>query len=193
MTRAEGVNRRAAGGHRRLGELRGRTGARAVRPPVTSHFVHTRHLTRTRVALAAAGCLLAVGAPAAYATLGDEAAAGPVVAPERGTPYIETRLFFGTERPHGGPAVTEEQFMDFVDQEVTPGFPDGLTVQRGSGQWRDTSGAIEKERSYELILLYPVSAAAANDRKIEEIRGDYRKAFAQEAVARVDDRTRVDL
>ncbi|MGW0704514.1 DUF3574 domain-containing protein [Streptomyces sp. NPDC002643] len=156
-------------------------------------FTLTLRLTRTRVALAAATCLLAVGAPTAYATLADDASAGAVVAPARGTPYVETRLLFGTERPDGGPAVTEEQFMDFVDKEVTPGFPDGLTVQEGRGQWRDASGTIEKERSYELILLYPVTDAAATDKKIEEIRADYKRAFAQEAVARVDDRTRADF
>jgi hypothetical protein len=83
--------------------------------------------------------------------------------------------------------------MAFVDKEVTPDFPDGLTVQNGRGQWRDANGKIEKERSYELILLYPVKAAAASDRKIEEVRRAYEKAFAQEAVARVDDRTRVDF
>lgn len=152
-----------------------------------------RRFTRARVALAATACLLAVGAPTAYATLAEDAPMGSVVAPARGTPYIETRLLFGTERPDGGPAVTDEQFTAFVDREVTPGFPDGLTVQEGRGQWRDASGTIEKERSYELILLYPVSAAAASDPKIEEIRGDYQKAFGQEAVARVDDRTRVDF
>ncbi|WP_200303650.1 DUF3574 domain-containing protein [Streptomyces adelaidensis] len=160
---------------------------------------------RTRVAVAAAVCLLAACAPTAYATLAEDGSTGSagspgsagttgsVVAPARGTPYIETRLFFGTERPDGGPAVTDEQFTEFVDREVTPGFPDGLTVQEGRGQWRDASGTIEKERSYELILLYPVRAAAAGDRKIEEIRGDYRKEFGQEAVARVDDSTRVDF
>ncbi|MGW0843009.1 DUF3574 domain-containing protein [Streptomyces sp. NPDC002787] len=155
--------------------------------------------TRTRAPVAAAVCLLAVGAPTAYAAFTEDASpgeagtTGSVAAPARGTPYVETRLFFGTERPDGGPAVTDEQFTDFVDREVTPGFPDGLTVQEGHGQWRDASGTIEKERSYELILLYPVSAATASDRKIEEIRADYRKEFAQEAVARVDDGTRVDF
>ncbi|UUU37279.1 DUF3574 domain-containing protein [Streptomyces sp. CA-210063] len=137
--------------------------------------------------------MLAVGAPTAYAAFTEDATTGSVVAPARGTPYIETRLFFGTERPDGGPAVTEEQFTDFVDREVTPGFPGGLTVQEGRGQWRGASGTIEKERSYELILLYPAAAAGGYDRKIEEIRGDYRKQFAQEAVARVDDRTLVDF
>ncbi|UUU20901.1 DUF3574 domain-containing protein [Streptomyces sp. DSM 40750] len=151
------------------------------------------HLTRPRAAVAVAACLLAVGAPTAYAAFTDDAATGSVVAPARGTPYVETRLFFGTERPDGGPAVTDRQFMDFVDREVTPGFPGGLTVQEGRGQWRDASGTIERERSYELILLYPVTEAGAKDRKIEEIRSDYQKAFAQEAVARVDDRTLVDF
>ncbi|MGX9890767.1 DUF3574 domain-containing protein [Streptomyces sp. NPDC002276] len=39
---------------------------------------------------------------------------------------------------------------------------------------------------------YPV-AAGASDRKIEEIRRAYEKAFAQESVGRVDDRTRADF
>ncbi|CCK31240.1 hypothetical protein BN159_6861 [Streptomyces davaonensis JCM 4913] len=146
--------------------------------------------TRGRAVLVTAGLLLAVAAPTAYATLDDGAAA---TVPQRGEPYIETQLFFGTERPDGGPAVTDEQFMTFVDEEVTPDFPDGLTVQTGRGQWRDASGTIEKERSYELILLYPVAQAASNDRKIEDIRRAYEKEFAQESVGRVDDRARVDF
>ena len=153
----------------------------------------TLHFTRNRAALATAGLLLAAATPTAYASLDTETAPAIAPAPTRGTPYVETQLFFGTERPDGGPAVTDRQFMGFVDKEVTPDFPDGLTVQNGRGQWRDVNGKIEKERSYELILLYPVKAAAASDRKIEEVRRAYEKAFGQEAVARVDDRTRVDF
>lgn len=88
---------------------------------MTSHLTRPRHVTRARVAGAAAACLLGVGAPTAYAAFTEDATTGSVVAPARGTPYVETRLFFGTERPDGGPAVTDEQFMDFVDREVTPG------------------------------------------------------------------------
>jgi hypothetical protein len=146
------------------------------------------HPTRTRALLAGAALLLAA-VPTAGATLAEADSS----APERGTPYVETRLFFGTARPDGGPAVTDRQFTAFVDSEVTPDFPDGLTVQSGRGQWRDASGQVEKERSYELILLYPVREAAARDRKIEEIRRAYEKAFGQEAVARVDERARVDF
>ncbi|MEV0257131.1 DUF3574 domain-containing protein [Streptomyces sp. NPDC050732] len=153
----------------------------------------------TRLAVAAAAtAVLAVGAPAAYASLEDDSpagAAGPAATSTvaRGKPFTETRLFFGTERPDGGPAVTDKQFMAFIDKEVTPGFPDGLTIQDGRGQWRDSNGRIERERSYELILLYPTTEARKRDRQIEEIRSDYEKAFAQDSVARLDERTRVDF
>lgn len=150
------------------------------------------HFTRTRAVLATVGLLLAVGAPTAYATLDDaDTAAG--AEPRRGEPYVETQLFFGTARPDGGPAVTDRQFMAFVDKEVTPDFPDGLTIQSGRGQWRDASGTIEKERSYELILLYPRTEARSSDRRIEEIRRAYEKTFGQEAVGRVDGEARVDF
>ncbi|MDT9691594.1 DUF3574 domain-containing protein [Streptomyces sp. P9(2023)] len=152
--------------------------------------------TRTRVAVATAGLLIAVGAPTAYAGLGEntpEAPAAATAQAARGKAYVETRLFFGTERPDGGPAVTDEQFMAFVDAEVTPDFPAGLTVQNGRGQWRDQNGTIERERSYELILLYPASEARLHDPHIEDIREAYRKAYGQESVARLDEPTRADF
>ncbi|MFC8201113.1 DUF3574 domain-containing protein [Streptomyces sp. NPDC057298] len=149
-------------------------------------------ITRTRLAVATASALLFAGAPAAYATLTEDKPreAAPAV---RGAAYVETRLFFGTERPDGGPAVTDRQFMDFVDRKVTPAFPDGLTVQDGRGQWRDRNGVVERERSYELILLYPAGRARAADPRIERIRNAYEREFAQESVARLDETTRADF
>ncbi|MCH0539507.1 DUF3574 domain-containing protein [Streptomyces sp. MUM 203J] len=151
----------------------------------------TRVSPRARLPVAlAAAALLGAAAPTAYATLAD-GAPPPAASPAGARPFVETRLLFGTERPDGGPAVTDRQFMAFVDHEVTPRFPDGLTVQEGRGQWRGASGAIVRERSYELILLYPSSEAEAARARIERIRGVYTDMFAQESVARVDDRVRV--
>jgi hypothetical protein len=147
--------------------------------------------TRRRAVLGTAALLLAVAAPTAYAAL--DADTAQAAAPTRGEPYIETQLFFGTARPDGGPAVSDTRFNRFVDREITPDFPEGLTVLSGRGQWRDAHGVIEKERSYELILLYPEDRAAEKDRLIEEIRRAYEKTFGQESVGRVDDRTRVDF
>ncbi|MEV6400152.1 DUF3574 domain-containing protein [Streptomyces sp. NPDC051907] len=140
--------------------------------------------------------MLAVSAPAAPATtaaLDGERPKARQTAEAPPETYVETRLFFGTERPDGGPDVTDRQFMAFVDRSVTPSFPAGLTVQDGRGQWRDANGTIERERSYELILLYPAGEARALDKKIERVRDAYKKAYGQESVARLDEPTLADF
>lgn len=153
---------------------------------------------KQRTLLAVAGAtvaVLAVGAPASTAALGSEQAkaSGPSATAARGAAYVETRLFFGTERPDGGPDVTDRQFMAFIDRNVTPSFPSGLTVQDGRGQWRDSNGTIERERSYELILLYPAAEARVRDPQIERIRKAYVTAYAQDSVARLDEPTLADF
>ena len=65
--------------------------------------------------------------------------------------FVRTELYFGTAKPDG--VVSEEQFKEFIDEYVTPRFPDGLTVLKGDGQFRGESGVIVKEQSYVLILL----------------------------------------
>ncbi len=129
--------------------------------------------------------------PATSAGFGDAAPPPAAAAPAGAEPFAETRLLFGTERPDGGPAVTDREFTAFVDREVTPRFPDGLTVQEGRGQWRGADGAVVRERSYELVLLYPSAQARESSPKIERIGEAYRLQFGQESVARVDDRVRV--
>jgi len=101
------------------------------------------------------------------------------------TSFYRTELYFGSERPDGS-EVTEEELEQFVDDEVTPRFPDGLTLLTGEGQFRDSSGKIVEEHSSVLILLYPPDDREAND-EIEEIREDYKRDFEQESVLRVDD------
>src|SRR5689334_21818217 len=44
-------------------------------------------------------------------------------------------LLFGASRRDGS-AVGEVEWQAFLDTEVTPRFPDGLTVLTGYGQWR---------------------------------------------------------
>ncbi|MFD3522947.1 DUF3574 domain-containing protein [Streptomyces sp. NPDC058653] len=163
--------------------------------PRHSRTTRTPRTRRQRAWLSVAAvsvAVLGVGAPAAYASLDGERT-GPRTETRRGTAYVETRLFFGTERPDGGPDVTDRQFMTFIDRQVTPGFPSGLTIQEGRGQWRDSNGTIERERSYELILLYPAAEAASRDALIERIRDAYIRAHAQDSVARLDERTLADF
>lgn len=100
-------------------------------------------------------------------------------------PFIRTELFFGTDRA-GGPDVTEQEWQQFLDEEITPRFPDGLTVLTGYGQFRDASGNTIQERSFLLILLYPVETRKSSSAKIEQIREAYKTAFQQQSVLRVD-------
>jgi Protein of unknown function (DUF3574) len=98
--------------------------------------------------------------------------------------FVRTELFFGLSRPGG--VVSEAEFKTFVDARVTPRFPDGLTLISGIGQFREASQAITVEGSKLLILLYPKQDAEAN-RKIEQIRSDYKQTFQQQSVLRADE------
>ncbi|MCX5210228.1 DUF3574 domain-containing protein [Kitasatospora sp. NBC_00240] len=141
--------------------------------------------TKIWTGLLAGAALLATGAAVAPVAGAADVPVGPRDA------YTRTELFFGTERPDGGAAVTAQEFEAFLDAEVTSRFPEGLTVEEGRGQYRDRFGVIERERSYHVVLLYPRGAARSSDVKIEEIRRRYDAAFQQEAVGRVDDSVRV--
>jgi hypothetical protein len=110
----------------------------------------------------------------------DEAAAGSVM--------MRTELYFGLSRA-GGDEITPEQFSAFVAEVITPRFPDGLTIVDASGQWRDSSGNVTRERSKILIVLHAPGAESA--RAIEEIRDQYKSRFGQESVMRVNSMARV--
>ena len=156
--------------------------------------------TKPRLRIAAlvlAAALAGAAAATAPAALADGDPAPPVTlsqaAPSQAAdlaPYVQTHLMFGTVRPDGGPDVTDRQFRAFVDEVVTPRFPAGLTADEVRGQYRDRHGTIERERSYEVYLLYPLTEAQEQDARIEEIRDAYTARFAQESVARVDEPAR---
>ena len=99
--------------------------------------------------------------------------------------FIRTELFFGTAKPDG--VVSDAEFLAFLDQEVTPRFPDGLTLLKGDGQFRGEDGVIIKEDSFLLILLYPVESFRQSNRRINTIRELYKAQFQQQSVLRVDD------
>ena len=131
---------------------------------------------RTPIILAAAtlGALVLLAAP------GSRADAPPCPAGmER---FAEYRLFFGRSRD-GVEVVTDAEWRSFLAEEITPRFPDGLTVLDAAGQWRGPSGTIERERAKMLLVL----AAPGEDgmRRTDEIAEAYKHTFGQSAVLRV--------
>ena len=79
--------------------------------------------------------------------------------------------------------VSEEAWRVFLADEVTPRFPDGLTVLDAAGQWREGSGRIVRERTKLLLILAPPGGDAMQ--RTDEIAEAYKQAFGQSSVLRV--------
>lgn len=77
--------------------------------------------------------------------------------------------------------VSEEEWQRFVDAEVSPRFPDGLTVLDAKGQWRDTvTGRIVAEPSKVLVVVFfDEGEGRAQTSAIAEA---YKRRFDQQAV-----------
>ena len=130
---------------------------------------------RTPIILAAAtlGVLVLLAAP------GSRAGAPPCPAgTER---FAEYRLFFGRSRD-GVEVVSDSEWRSFLAEEITPRFPDGLTVLDAAGQWRGPTGTIERERTKMLIVL--TTPGEDGMRRTDEIAEAYKHTFGQSAVLR---------
>jgi hypothetical protein len=141
---------------------------------------------RTTIAGMVTALLLGLTSAAATSTAASDTTSAPNSAATPGEAYKRTELYFGGSRPDGS-AITPADFELFLDKEVTPAFPDGLTWLEAHGQWQGG-----KEDSYVLIILYPFTDRSAN-RELEEIRTDYKDQFDQESVLRADSVQRVSF
>jgi hypothetical protein len=120
-----------------------------------------------------------IGLLAAAAILSGCASLGPAACPAGQSPARTVQLFFG--RNIGGAlGVSEADFKAFVDAELTPRFPDGLTVLDAAGQWRGADGIVGREPSKLVILALP--GRAGGEDKLDAVRQAYRQRFRQEAV-----------
>jgi len=99
--------------------------------------------------------------------------------------WVDTKLYFGlgpVDRPEQG--VSEGDWRSFLDREVTPRFPDGLSVLDVYGQWQGKNQAApERLRSKLLIIYYPDTAE--NRAKIQAIRAAWKQKTGDQSVMRV--------
>ena len=89
------------------------------------------------------------------------------------------QLFFG-RNIGGNPGVSEADFQKFVDQEITPKFPDGLTVLDGGGQWRGEENRLIREASKVVLIVLP--KRGDNSARIDAVRNAYKARFHQDSV-----------
>ena len=106
-------------------------------------------------------------------------ALGP--APERSTPVIDERLYFGRNIPAGG-VVSDSAWSVFLTEVVTPRLPSGFSVYREEGQWRDDQGRIEHEPGFMLEVYHP--RGSPPDSVFDAIARIYCARFGQDAVLR---------
>lgn len=99
--------------------------------------------------------------------------------------WVNTRLYFGlgpADQPNKG--VSEAEWRAFLDREVTPRFPAGLSVSDIYGQWQGKNQTSpERLRSKCVIIDYPDTAE--NRAKVDAIRVAWKQKTGDQSVMRV--------
>ena len=99
--------------------------------------------------------------------------------------WVDTKLYFGlgpAEHPEQG--ISQADWRNFLDREVTPRFPTGLSVVDVYGQWQaKTEPAPERLRTKMLIIDY--LDTQENRNKIAAIRAAWKQKTGAQSVMRV--------
>jgi len=99
--------------------------------------------------------------------------------------WVDTKLYFGL-----GPAddskqgISETEWRAFLDKEVTPRFPSGLSVVDVYGQWL-SKGKTEPERLRSKMLIIDYPDTQENRDKIDAIRTAWKQKTGDQSVLRV--------
>jgi Protein of unknown function (DUF3574) len=125
-----------------------------------------------------------VGAMACSRVSGADQVLHPLACAANDQAMIRDVLYFGRNKPAGG-EVTDAEWDGFLNQFVTPRFPNGLTVVHATGQWRGASGQVERERAAIVTLLHATDSTSSA--AVGEVAGEYKQRFGQEAVLRERD------
>ena len=95
-------------------------------------------------------------------------------------PVQRIELMFGRNvRGHLG--VSETAWTRFLTREITPRFPDGLTVLDAAGQWRDPAGGRLAREASKVVIIVTADDAPVAD-KIAAIVAAYKHRFHQKSV-----------
>jgi len=143
------------------------------------------------MAILPAGCAMhrpaALSAGSAPTLLDDPAHPGST----RG--WVDTKLYFGlgpADDPNQG--ISETDWRSFLDREVTPRFPTGLSVLDVYGQWQGKNESVpERLRSKMLMIDYPDTED--NRKKIEAIRAAWKQKTGDQSVMRVTEPAEVSF
>ena len=97
-------------------------------------------------------------------------------------PTRSAELFFGLEVD--GHLLSDSEWKSFLDGEVTPRFPDGLTVWDAQGQWRTPQGRPTHEPSRVMLLV--LAGRADEGARLAAVIKAYKTRFHQQSVLLVE-------
>ncbi len=95
-------------------------------------------------------------------------------------PKMVAELLFGRDIGHRV-GVSQSTWARFVAREITPRFPDGLTITDVIGQWRDRdSGTIVREPSKQVEIVLPGNDD--DEARLDALVTAYKRRFRQQSV-----------
>jgi hypothetical protein len=100
------------------------------------------------------------------------------------------QLYFGGQTADA-PVVSEAEFRRFVAEEITPRFPQGLTVLDGGAQWHGQENKLIHDARKVVLIALPSDPDAQT--RIEAVQGAYRTRFRLESVVKISDPACVSL
>jgi len=126
----------------------------------------------------------------AIAAFAAESASAAPHCPAGLRPATTAEVYFGQDIAGGG-EVSDADWRGFLSTEVSPRFPDGLTVADVYGQWRGPKGSFVREPSKALFIV--LGHRGDDQRRLELVRDAYKRQFRQDSVLLVEERACVSF
>ncbi|HLK23461.1 MAG TPA: DUF3574 domain-containing protein [Caulobacteraceae bacterium] len=124
----------------------------------------------------AVGAICALGLAACVSPLPKLAVSRQQPCPNGG--YRETaELVFSRVASDGHGGVSEAEFAKFVVGEVSPRFPQGMTVIDAQGRWAPPPGSMIRTPAKMVVIVLP--GTPDDSKKLEAVRVAYKTRFHQ--------------
>lgn len=94
-------------------------------------------------------------------------------------PAQVVQLFFG-RNVGAAPGVSEKDWESFLDQEIVPRFPDGLSVIDTAGVWRGKDGSAVHELGKAVVIV--LTGRPEEQSGISAVTRAYKTRFSQDSV-----------
>jgi len=104
--------------------------------------------------------------------------------------WARYELCFGLSADSGNTRISDEQWQEFRDHEISSRFPDGYTVTPGTGYWRNQATTYSEPAE---ILLVTAPDTTDTRKKLDEIASAFARKFIQDSVLEIKSPANVEF